>query len=1375
MRVPLWMQRAAPAGGTLLVAALSVLPFGSAAAQRSDRTGDIIIESMGAPGTDFNVSQARRQSGFRLFSGADAAGAGLHGTGNLVFATDNYGPCDAPLSGFCLWNDIAARGGGTETFQFFEVIYAAGAPPSEWAKARRAVPSLANATGGGYTFLANEGLFSGRAEWGPRDNTLAKLFSGVAGTDDGSCRDHSAWFLTGLPLLASSNCADTWAGGVWTGDRETPIEGWKQLFDAQGDAFRWDYWRVPDELKQAGQFAGTNFSTYGESSDHFADILTGYGEAIPGGTGDPTVGGWPLGLVWRFEAFNFGVSTLASTVFYRATVINRSEDVYGVGLDYDSLYLGFAPGTGGAGGGGGQRFSNYYLPGISTALYHQSYVTIGGPCSEASRRVNACASIPGMGMNNGGNAIIVLKSPIGDLRNKLFTRTLGGGACTEGVDPFCNPDHPLKGDTITFNHGHICGYVPCWSTTQSVSDKRGFGMISSQTMTVRDGRPANAPENWIIFRTKGYPTVQGEFNTYVPGVQGPAAAVWDYTANGTGSPDTLFMDSCADQGCVVSSSDTLPGGQTNAYGNVGGILAAGPFPLAAGDSTSWYVALVGDADSARTWASIDAAIDLYMNFFLSPVAPPPVTIASTQVTAATVGTELGVTQPPEIRFFFDEAPEQWVDPFLAKLAQDVATNPAFAELLFYNPELPDMLADRAEDNLEAIEIYKSCDGGDSWTASPDCVGDPALDETGAVAGHGWQVYSNLNVDDNSGDPPNVFTDAAVEGGRTYLYTVVGKSRGATFLLNTASGPEEITFSPTIRNPLSASSSDPNVVSIYVPASRPAGYVPASLAFSAEGRATVPFAIEMSDEPVGGTYSVLFGNRITIERDSLISTSAALGTRVRVERVVNAAPGGTPTVVRSDVLFRAGAEVLPVAGAPTSSSSATVVDTVRASDVYNVLGFVAAAGTTPLFASRTLTGDAATPTAVFALSDFPGWTVSADNALTGNFAAANEEAYRGEQTRQEQNVSDTSVTIPRGDVSGYMAQWRESNSTRAASGIGRYVFEWAGDAFGAPRGLTAQSAEELQAALASRPVATTGATDAATAQLLDDATLPFGVTQADLVAVEIPFTVRNASFGREVTLAMVRRTMSQGLAVANTYRLGSGRDTLRVAIPADQWVPGDVLYFIEPVTRDSTVGGNVVLDAGGQPISVTSNQVTFTAAVVGCDTPNPPFCNPLGPNVPGATGWLGTNAGDSAQFEYYLGFDANDRWVFDLTPPVADTNITAVTEEALAAVRVVPNPFVMFSRYQDAIGDSRVLFTNVPPTGSLRVYTVSGQFVQQITWTSDDLTGTGDLAWNLKSREDIDIASGLYIWVITAPSDPGDATSTPVTARGKFVVVRGEPR
>jgi hypothetical protein len=148
-------------------------------------------------------------------------------------------------------------------------------------------------------------------------------------------------------------------------------------------------------------------------------------------------------------------------------------------------------------------------------------------------------------------------------------------------------------------------------------------------------------------------------------------------------------------------------------------------------------------------------------------------------------------------------------------------------------------------------------------------------------------------------------------------------------------------------------------------------------------------------------------------------------------------------------------------------------------------------------------------------------------------------------------------------------------------------------------------------------------------------------------------------------------------------------------------------------------------------------------------------------------------GDKTRFGYYVGFTPTSEYAFTVNAAVTGDQITAITDSALALIKVVPNPFVIFSAYQQNVTDSRLLFTNVPSRGTMRIYTVAGQLVQQITWEPADLVGDGDLFWDLKTREGIDIASGLYLWVLTAPSNPTNPASAPLRARGKFVVIRGD--
>jgi hypothetical protein len=266
---------------------------------------------------------------------------------------------------------------------------------------------------------------------------------------------------------------------------------------------------------------------------------------------------------------------------------------------------------------------------------------------------------------------------------------------------------------------------------------------------------------------------------------------------------------------------------------------------------------------------------------------------------------------------------------------------------------------------------------------------------------------------------------------------------------------------------------------------------------------------------------------------------------------------------------------------------------------------------------------------------------------------------------------------------------------------------------------------------------------------------------------VPFAVRNVMFNRDVEMAMVRR-------VSDRLTLGTATDTLSVLVQSDQWVPGDRLFFIENIQEDSVTPAGLVLDGSGNVVQRTRRAVTFTAAVFGCDQIRE-SCNPVVQQTRGATGYNPMRDGDRTLFHYYAGVSPASEYAFDVVAPVTGDQITALTDSALSLIRVVPNPFVIFSQYQASVGESRILFTNVPPRGIIRIYTVAGQLVQQITWEPDDVLGDGDLFYNLRSREGIDIASGLYLWVLTAPSNPTDPNSAPIRARGKFVVIRGDAR
>jgi len=86
------------------------------------------------------------------------------------------------------------------------------------------------------------------------------------------------------------------------------------------------------------------------------------------------------------------------------------------------------------------------------------------------------------------------------------------------------------------------------------------------------------------------------------------------------------------------------------------------------------------------------------------------------------------------------------------------------------------------------------------------------------------------------------------------------------------------------------------------------------------------------------------------------------------------------------------------------------------------------------------------------------------------------------------------------------------------------------------------------------------------------------------------------------------------------------------------------------------------------------------------------------------------------------------------------------------------------------GASRpLIFQGVPPQGVIRIYTVSGQLVQQLSWTPADLGGdNGDLQYNLRTREGLELAGGLYLFMVTGKDVNGKELGQHM---GKFVVIR----
>ncbi len=101
-----------------------------------------------------------------------------------------------------------------------------------------------------------------------------------------------------------------------------------------------------------------------------------------------------------------------------------------------------------------------------------------------------------------------------------------------------------------------------------------------------------------------------------------------------------------------------------------------------------------------------------------------------------------------------------------------------------------------------------------------------------------------------------------------------------------------------------------------------------------------------------------------------------------------------------------------------------------------------------------------------------------------------------------------------------------------------------------------------------------------------------------------------------------------------------------------------------------------------------------------------------------------------------------------------------TGDAELNVSVYPNPYIGASLLE-AKYKSKVNFINLPPNCRINIYALAGDLIDIIV--HDD--GTTNESWNMESRNEQEIATGLYVYVIE--------TNDGRRQVGKFVVLRGE--
>jgi hypothetical protein len=1275
------------------------------------------------------------------------------------------------------------------------------------------------------------------------DGQFGRLFAGVTSATGEGCRDHSGFSGHGLPnnftLTAALGCEPSWAGGVYDGIRRVPDDVWQARFEANPNAFQWQDYRIPRAEYETFPFLGNN-STYGAFSDFPREVLARYGGVTPKGSGPPQERGFPVGLTIRYDAWKFDSPSLRNGAYVRWLIINESEKVYGRGIDYDDIVMGLDPGP----------FFPSQAPGGHNIIKWGVHTILGGGWS------NSCTTTyPRRTPPAGGGAcdtpraashrfIMILKSPLGDLRNKQLS---------DPSSRFYAPNSPFADDTITFNQWRRGGFNAAQAAAWRRSDRATYGWMRGDEEAWLDGRQRSefsAAQMWTYFLFEGTDGTNApdniRFNRFVPGdTEGYGS--WDH--NNDGIQDTIMVPDCGVQGCAEPWADTIAGGYHNEIiGNLGNFLGFGPFALKAGDTTEaiFYIGAVRTpalGDTLRAKQQWEAITQTYFaNYSGATAAPvPQIRPENITVNSAFFRDSVSNVQTAEVRIQMKLPPVK-EDGYLRTILNRLESAEG-ATVRANNPGIVNVVRGRVAQNMAEILVFKSCDNGVSWTHLADCTSAVAAsvtrDEVGnPVGGLGWRFRSRFPADSITGELSGyIFTDV-VQGGRTYLYSFVSKTRGLADIPVRVGVPKTngmdsvVTLREifqvdvdTIISPLVASGNTTALV--YVPVSVPAGTRFATLdtirtqtRSQAATRTPVSFAVR--DPNINGTYRVRFGNNWIITRTNNLETGAQTTEVIRRSIYTRAVgqPGETPVlnfVAAADTFRSTGgitngsfvatpnATQLPLQFRTTPRTTVNGVQTFV--DTIARAGYViaqASAGTAPLYVAFSTNGTVNQATGYISsfrqdsfimntnrfegAAEFPGFALTLANTnhprtatLAGS--ARSRPLLRSADDTANAGVSqtfgvtyDNAVSIiyqPGGFIPG-----------------GQYRAEWAGETFGprVPFRLTtpAQLQADMDASLAARPTVQTASTDESVRTL---AGFPAG-TRA-LVPAKLPFRL----FDREnnpATVYMFARHATGNVTDSlfrNSRLFGTTGDTMRVQIPADMWMPGDTLYFVENMLQDSVIfdGANrvvVVKDSvvNGRnqrlPIQVRkptlTQRVTLACAAAGVPTRN--TCNPLALGTLGATGYFPLQAGWNQLWRLNETFDQNDE--MQLVANAIQPSSVPLSNVDMERIYVVPNPYVVTSGY-DRIAtnrnvlDPKVLFVNVPKEGLLRVYSVSGQLMQQLSWTQNDLlaqgtgTPTGDLPFILRTKEGLDFGPGLYLYVLTAKGDNANGK----VARGKFVIIR----
>jgi hypothetical protein len=148
-----------------------------------------------------------------------------------------------------------------------------------------------------------------------------------------------------------------------------------------------------------------------------------------------------------------------------------------------------------------------------------------------------------------------------------------------------------------------------------------------------------------------------------------------------------------------------------------------------------------------------------------------------------------------------------------------------------------------------------------------------------------------------------------------------------------------------------------------------------------------------------------------------------------------------------------------------------------------------------------------------------------------------------------------------------------------------------------------------------------------------------------------------------------------------------------------------------------------------------------------------------------TGKVNPTAGDTLMLELNNPFLSQDVYEFTTHSKTIDKDLA---KNQLHRIKVVPNPYIVTNwwetknPYATGRGPRVIHFTHLPSKCTIRIFNIRGQLVDTIEHETENIAD-GTAIWDLRTKDDLDIAYGVYIYHVEAPGIGNKI--------GKFAVIK----